>query len=228
MGQDAQTDFAVLAVIGSRSQGRPHVPFEHAEDGLDLPTLAIGFLGESLFHQSAISSPHRAGLSIASRPATIRGWNDRTDTKFVTAESMESFGFVSGVTQQGRETLPAERIMQGLLGLDRIGFGAAIGHETEDQMIRGVADGRKLRITASIVSTMALAAFDEMGRDMPRLQSGRVNRRLFGTLGQDLGLATKMQYGIQDRVGLGLSQETLGRRTECGEVRHASQAEDVP
>jgi hypothetical protein len=40
VGQDAQTDFAVLAVIRSRSQGGTHVSLEHAEDGFDLPTLA--------------------------------------------------------------------------------------------------------------------------------------------------------------------------------------------
>ena len=42
VSQDAQTDFAILSVIGSRSQGRTRVSFERAENGFDLPTLAIG------------------------------------------------------------------------------------------------------------------------------------------------------------------------------------------
>lgn len=46
----------------------------------------------------------------------------------------------SGVTQQGRETLVAESVMQGLLGFDRIGLGTAVDHQAEDQMIGGVAE----------------------------------------------------------------------------------------
>ena len=47
MCQDVQTDLAGLAVIVPRPQGRAKVPLEHAEDGFDLPTLAVGFLGEA-------------------------------------------------------------------------------------------------------------------------------------------------------------------------------------
>ena len=111
VGQDAQTDFAILTVIGSGSQGCTHVSLEHAEDGFDLPTLAIGFLGESLLHQLAISSPRRPGLAIESRPAAIRGWDDTANAEFVATESMESFGFVSGVPQESRETLAIQRFV---------------------------------------------------------------------------------------------------------------------
>jgi len=140
---------------------------------------------------------------------------------------MKSFGFVPGVTQQGRERLAIPCVVQGRFGLDRIGLGATIDHGPEDQVIADVAHRRKLRITAFVVSRMALAAFGEVHRDMPSLQSGRVHRGLFGTLGQDFGSATKVQHGVQHRISLGLSQETLGGRTEGGEVWHASQAEDV-
>jgi hypothetical protein len=51
VSQDAQTDFPILTVIGSGSQRSAHVSFEHAENGFDLPTLAVGLLGESLLHQ---------------------------------------------------------------------------------------------------------------------------------------------------------------------------------
>ena len=52
VGQDAQTDFAILTVIGSGSQGRTHVSFEYAENGFDLPTPAIAVIS---------ASPHRSG-----------------------------------------------------------------------------------------------------------------------------------------------------------------------
>ena len=79
MSQHAQTDFTVLTVVGSSPQGRAHVAFEHAEDGFDLPSLAIGLLGETLLHQLAIASPHRAGLAVLSGPTAIGGRNDATD-----------------------------------------------------------------------------------------------------------------------------------------------------
>ena len=67
MGQDAQTDFAVLTVIVSRFQSGAHVSFEHAEDGFNLPTLAIGFLRESLLHQLMIPALQWSLLGAALR-----------------------------------------------------------------------------------------------------------------------------------------------------------------
>ena len=122
MGPDAQADFAILTVIGSCSQGRTHVSFEHAENGFDLPTLAIGFLGESLLHQLAISSAHRAGLAIKSRSPAIRAWDDTANAQFVATETMESLGFASGVPQEGRETLGIQSFVQGRFGFHRIGL----------------------------------------------------------------------------------------------------------
>jgi len=63
VGQHAQTDFTVLAVIASGPQGRSQVSLEDAKDAFDLPTLTIGFLGESLVHQSAIGAGHRRRLT---------------------------------------------------------------------------------------------------------------------------------------------------------------------
>ena len=65
---------------------------------------------------------------------------------------------------------------------------------------------------------MPFRAFHEVDRDVARFQSGRVNRRLFGTLRQDHGLATVVQYGVQSCIGPGLAQESLGSHTERGVV----------
>ena len=40
VGQDAQTDFASLAVIISCTNGTTQIPFQHTESCLDLPTMA--------------------------------------------------------------------------------------------------------------------------------------------------------------------------------------------
>ena len=86
MRQHAQTDFTVLAVIGSRSQGGTHVSFEHAENGFDLPTLAIRVLWKSVLHQLAIPTAHRAGLAITSRAAAIGSRNDTANAELVPTE----------------------------------------------------------------------------------------------------------------------------------------------
>lgn len=86
VGQDAQMDFAVLAVIGSRSQGGTHVAFEHAEHAFDLPTLATGPLGESLLHQFAISASNRTDFATPG-VAAICGRNDTANAQFVTTET---------------------------------------------------------------------------------------------------------------------------------------------
>ena len=54
---------------------------------------------------------------------------------------------------------------------------------------------------------------------MSRFQAGRVDRGSLGAFGQDLGLATEVQHRTENRIGVGLSQQPLGRRTERGEVR---------
>lgn len=74
--QDAQTDSAVLTVIGSGSQDRSHVSLEHAEYRFDLPALALGFPGASLLHQFTIAPPHWVGVAVGLRPGAIDGGND--------------------------------------------------------------------------------------------------------------------------------------------------------
>jgi hypothetical protein len=111
VGQDAQTDFAVLAVIGSCSQGRTEVSLEHAEDGFDLPSLAIDFLGEALLHQLAISAPHGARFSIASWVAVIPGWDNAANPQGVATKTMEGFRFIAGIAQQRGEAL----VLQGIV-----------------------------------------------------------------------------------------------------------------
>jgi hypothetical protein len=74
---------------------------------------------------------------------------------------------------------------------------------------------------------MALTAFCEVSRDKARLQNGRVDGRLLGTFRQDLGLATVIQHSVQGCIGSGLAEETFVGRTQRGEVRDLSQADDT-
>ena len=49
-----QEDVAVAGVVASAGDGVAEVAFDHAEDGLDLPSLAVCFLVETGSHFSAI------------------------------------------------------------------------------------------------------------------------------------------------------------------------------
>ena len=76
---------------------------------------------------------------------------------------MKAFRFIAGVSQETGETLVTQRLVQGGSGLDRIDLGPSVSHDAQDQMVGRVADGRKLGITAFVVSTVTFAAFCEVG-----------------------------------------------------------------
>lgn len=48
-------------------KGGSNVSLEHAEDGFDLPTMAMGVLPESVFHQFTGSPTFRVGFAVVLR-----------------------------------------------------------------------------------------------------------------------------------------------------------------
>ena len=152
MGQDAQTDLAVLAVVGSRSQGRTHVSFEHAENGFDLPTLAVGAFREVLFHESSVVAGDGLATTIVSRSASVRCRDDTPDAKRVTAEPVESFRFVAGVGDQSGERLLAQGSKQCRVRFDVIEPGTAVNDHAEYKVAGRIADGREFGISKPIVA----------------------------------------------------------------------------
>ena len=227
MGQDAQTEFPILAVVASGSQGRSQVAFEHAEDGFNLPPLAIGFLGESVFHQGTIPAGHGTRLTILSGPTPIRRRDDTADAVPFAAEPMESFGLVTRIAEQGPKRLMSQSLVKRLPGLDRVDPGAAINHHPEDQMIGRITDRRELRIAMLIVGGMALAPLRVVGRDVAGLQARRVDRRLAGTSGQKPGLAAMLEHGVEHRRRFVLAQQTLVGGAESGKVWYLAQIQNA-
>src|SRR5512146_3255228 len=100
VGQDTQTDFPVLAVIGSGPQGRAEVALEHAEDSLNLPALAVEVLGKPRLHQPAIVSPHGQRLAVFPWPTALGRGDDAANAELHATEPMESFGLVPRVAQK--------------------------------------------------------------------------------------------------------------------------------
>lgn len=152
VGEDAQTDFADLAVMVTGSDSRTHVAFEHAEDGFDLPTLAVGAFREVTFHESSVVAGDGLATAIVSRSASVRCRDDATDTERLTAEPVESFRFVPGVGDQSCERLLTQRSEQRRVSFDVIEPGSAVDYHAKHEMAGRIANGRKLRISKPIVA----------------------------------------------------------------------------
>ena len=89
MGQHPDADLAHLAVVMARAQRRAEVALEHAEDGFDLPALAVGFLGEAPMHLSAVVAAEGSRLAVGARPAALGGGDDAADAPLITAQPMK-------------------------------------------------------------------------------------------------------------------------------------------
>ena len=132
MRQDAQTDFAGLAVMRSRSQRRAEVTLEHAEYGFDLPTLAIGFLREAARQLLAVLAVDRGRLAVGATTATVGGRENASNAQLLTALAVERLALVAGVGQQRGEPLLDEAFEQGLFELHGVGLWAAVDDGCEN------------------------------------------------------------------------------------------------
>jgi len=169
MGQDPQADFPILAVIITRTEGGAQVAFEHAEDGLRLPTLTVKDFREVRLHQAAIVTADRMGLAVGAGTAAIGGRNDTANIPGVT-EAMEAFRLLAGIAQQGPQRLVGQGLADRRTGFREIGLGAAVNRTTQDEMVGRIADRRKLGIAAFIAMIRSKAK--ESARWQPQAKLG--------------------------------------------------------
>lgn len=86
---------SALCPIRAGIDGLAQVTFEHAEDGLDLPSLAVTFPWESLLHLTTVFSSERlVGMS------SMCGRYRRSDMTLLTREPMVGFTVIAGIGQQ--------------------------------------------------------------------------------------------------------------------------------
>jgi len=177
VGQEAEGDLAVLAMIGAGGESGAEVAFDHAEDRLDLPALAVGFLGESSAHQTTVMAVDWPRSAVFAGPSTFGGRDDAADAQALTAPPVEALGLVAGVAEERPELLPLPGLVEGAFVFDGVGLGATVGDDAQDQVTAGIAEGRKLGITGLFVGLMPLAATGEVVRDVARLQTRGVDGR---------------------------------------------------
>ena len=226
MGQDPQTDLAVLAVIIARPECGTEVALEHRVDGLRLPPLTIKDFREVRLHQLAVATPHDPWLAVGTGTTAVGGRNDTANVPAAT-EAVEAFRLVAGIPQQGPQGLVGQRVPDGRAGFRQIGLGAAVNAPAQDQMVGGIPDRRELGIAAFIVALMAFATFGVVGGNMPGLQAGRIDRGQRSPLSENLGLAAALQHALQEGFGFRFRQQAFARRPQGGEMWHLGEAQDV-
>ena len=175
MGQEPQGGFAALAGDGSGPQGGPETAFDHGEDGLDLPALAVELSREP---PGELASPMavQTARSAVARPAaaTVQG-KDAADPQTLATQAVAGFAVEAGIPQERGEGLASVGLPDGGLELAVVGLGAAVDDQPQDEMAEGVADGGNLGIAGFVMGPVPGAAAGEVVRDVPGFQAGRVD-----------------------------------------------------
>lgn len=98
VGDGLQEHGAALTRLVAGAERVAQPPFDHAEDGFDLPALsvaaAVGWATEVTPHQAPIAARRRFGGL-----ASDLGWNDGTHIQLVADELMRPLGIEAGITQ---------------------------------------------------------------------------------------------------------------------------------
>ena len=228
MGQNSQADLPVLALITAGPQRGAEVALEHAEDGLCLPTLTVKDLREVLLHPPAVASPDRVWLAIGAGTAPISGRNDTANVLSLATKAMEAFRFVAGVAQQRPQRLVGDRLLDRRPAFREIGLGAPIGHAPQDHMVGGIADHRELGIAAFLVALVLFTASGVVCRDVPGLQTGRVDGRQRGPLAQNLRLAAALEDPVQQRLRFRFRQQAFAGGPQGGKMGHLREPQNIP
>ena len=198
MGQDAEGDFAVLAMIAAGGQGGPEVAFNHAEDGFNLPALAVCFLGEVLTHEFAVAAFDRSRATVQTGSATVGRRDDAANTQVLATAPVEAFGLVASIAQERRELLPPPSLVESRFVFHGVGLGAAVDDDPQDQVATRITEGRKLGITGLFVSPVPLAPAGEVVRNVARLQAGGVDSRQAAQRRYQVLLAGVLDRGVEE------------------------------
>jgi hypothetical protein len=175
VGQEAEGGFAVLAMVRTGRQRRTQKAFDHREDRLDLPALAVGLLGEPPGEPAAPMAAQAARPAVAAEASAPVQGKDAANPQGLSAQAVGGFTVVPGIAQEYGERLAAVSVAHRGRKFAVIGFGSAVHKESKDQVAAGVAEGRNLRITGLIVGLVTARATREVVRNVPRLQPRRVD-----------------------------------------------------
>jgi len=139
VGDDLQPDRTGLTMESASGKRLAQTTLDHADDRLDLPSLAIAALVAGTLeippHLPAIVSGRRL-----IRPTTDRRRNDRADAQLIAQELMNPFAIVARVGQQRIDLAARGRSQHHFDQVRMIGARTAPGNSRQNQMGGAVAD----------------------------------------------------------------------------------------
>ena len=145
MGNDAEDDLAVDGEGAAAGEGAAEPALDHREDGLDLPALSIGALGEALVKLLSVAACDGGiGLAVETASSAEGRGNDAGYAKLLPALLMDPLALVACVGKKGVELVSCESLAESRLELGVIEPRAAIDNSAEDHVALRVADGGKL------------------------------------------------------------------------------------
>jgi len=223
VSEDEEQHFAALGPVVFGAEGRAVVAFDHAEGGLDLPTLAIAFLVEVGAHLASVWAARQLG----GRPAQFGG-DDCLDMVTLACVTMIAFAVVTGI---GQHTVHANLLGGGLeyfAELVDIHAGAACGDNRKDRMVTAIAGDRQFGPPPTVPDFADFELFraslrNEVTADVTRLQAGGID----GGQG-DVAVGFKRFKGaIEQSLSRAETQQSLGRFVECRKMRYGLESKNL-
>ena len=176
MGEYHQQHLAILCPITAGMDHKSQSTFDHAENGFDLPSLAVRLAGEPGLHQTAVF----LGGLFPGGPSAF-GRDNTGDLMFLSRTSMIGFAVIPGIGQNRPEGNLPDDGLKDFAKLVDIDAGPSGRQSPQDQMISAITDDGQfgepciLRCLPQIGHSGASA--DKVSADVTGLQSGGIDRR---------------------------------------------------
>jgi hypothetical protein len=179
-------------VAFAAADGRTEQSLEHAEVGLDLPSLPVLRDGPMVLEELT-KEASRVSAGRLVRPTAL-GRNDPQHAQFVMEELMMVLGVIAHVGQQRIEGMSTVGLTGNAVELQVVRLGAAIDDHAEEQVTAGVNDRRQLRETMELAS----APSAEVRRGVGGLQPGGIDGRQRAAGVDQAAPAGQVDGGVQE------------------------------
>ena len=205
--------------VGASGCCTSQASLDHAENGFDLPALAILRGVKSDLHQSSIITTGRT----CCWPPVFRR-DDRSDSQIVPAVLVVRLGIVTGIGQKRSDDHSPGCLADHFFELRHIRCRATRGMDCQNQMTRRITDDSQLRkppISRGLPEIGdSRTTTDEVLAAVPRLQSCRVDRSQRNAFLTSHGRPDRLR---QQPASHGKTQQPLCRLLKGGEMRNILQ-----
>jgi hypothetical protein len=223
VGKGHEPEFAALTAISSPVHGRAEVAFDHGEDGLALPALAVTTVAfaQALFHAAAVSSRRQFGGGPAQG-----GRHERSHVAAFAGVTVVGFRIVASVGHDAPGSDDRQRGLQQRHEAIDIDVGSAAGQHADDDVtgtIAGNFEFGKAAVSDGLPgASFAGASSDEVATGVTAIQAGGVE----GDAGAAAPPTEEAAHSaVQQAAGAWLAEQTGRGLLQSGKVGNALQAD---